>query len=85
MYKPKIKLFADGADIVEMYSLYCQKTISGFTTNPTLMKKAGVRNYEEFAKKVIELIPDMSISFEAFSDNLKDMEKEARKISSWGR
>jgi len=82
--KLNIKLYADGADIGEMYRLYANKVVSGFTTNPTLMKKAGVRNYEEFAKQVLELIPDVSISFEVFSDDLKNMEKEAEKISSWG-
>lgn len=81
---PKIKLFADGADIGEMYELYNKKTVSGFTTNPSLLKKANVKGYEEFAKQVINLIPDLPISFEVFSDDLEIMEKEARKISEWG-
>lgn len=79
-----IKIFADGADIQEMYELYVFGKAEGFTTNPTLMKKVGVKNYKLYAKKVLELIPDKSISFEVFSDDLKTMEKEAREISSWG-
>lgn len=79
-----IKLFADGANIQEMYQLYINGIVSGFTTNTTLMRKAGITNYELFAKKLIELIPDMPISFEVFSDDPDSMEKEARKISSWG-
>jgi len=80
----KIKLFADGADIEEMYELYKKNVVSGFTTNPTLMKKAGVKNYEEFAKQAIKLMPDMPISFEIFSNDFYDMEEEAREIASWG-
>ncbi len=79
-----IKLFADGADVKEMFKWYNSGIISGFTTNPTLMKKAGITNYEEFAKTVLKAIPDMPISFEVFSDDPENMEREARKISSWG-
>jgi transaldolase len=79
-----IKLFADGADLKDMFKWYNSGIISGFTTNPTLMKKAGITNYEEFAKVVLKAIPDMPISFEVFSDDPDSMEKEARKIASWG-
>lgn len=81
----KIKLFADGADIGDMFELYKKRVVSGLTTNPTLMRKAGVKNYKEFAKQVLELIPDMPISFEVFSDDPITMGKEAREIASWGK
>lgn len=80
----KIKIFADGADIDEMKLAYKQGIVSGFTTNPTLMRKAGVKDYEEFAAAVLSEIKDLPISFEAFSDDLAEMEKEARKIAKWG-
>jgi transaldolase len=80
----KIKLYADGADLTGMIEEYKKGTVSGFTTNPTLMKKAGVTCYEEFAKTVLKEIPDLPISFEVFSDDLPGMEREARKIASWG-
>jgi transaldolase len=80
----EIKLFADGAVLAEMKSAYEAKVVSGFTTNPTLMVKAGVKDYESFAKEVISEIPDYPISFEVFSDDLESMEKEARIIGSWG-
>jgi len=81
----KIKIFADGADIDNMIKMYQTGLISGFTTNPTLMKKAGVKNYRDFALKAIEIIPNLPISFEVFSDDFKEMEVEARKIGSWGK
>lgn len=82
----KIKLYADGANLQEMIELYKnQPLIKGYTTNPSLMRKAGVKNYEEFAKQVLKLIPDMPISFEVFSDDLISMEREARIIRSWGK
>ncbi len=80
----KIKLFADGANIEEMKSVYAQGLVQGFTTNPTLMRKAGVADYEAFARSALEAIPDMPISFEVFSDDFDSMEKEAKKISTWG-
>jgi len=80
----KIKLYADGADIDGMIEEYKKGIASGFTTNPTLMKKAGVKSYEEFAKAALEAIPDLPISFEVFSDDFSGMEREARKISDWG-
>jgi len=80
----KIKLYADGADLNGMIEEYKKGIASGFTTNPTLMKKAGVKSYEEFAKAALKAIPDLPISFEVFSDDLPGMEREARKIGSWG-
>ena len=80
----KIKLYADGADLNGIIEEYKKGIVSGFTTNPTLMRKAGVESYKEFAKIVLKEIPDLPISFEVFSDDLSGMEKEAREISSWG-
>jgi transaldolase len=80
----KIKLYADGADIEGMIEEYKKGIASGFTTNPTLMKKAGVKSYEEFAKSALKVIPDLPISFEVFSDDFSGMEREARKIGGWG-
>lgn len=84
LQKFKIKLFADGANINDMMEAYKAGIASGFTTNPTLMKKAGVTNYEEFAKEVLQTIKDLPISFEVFSDQIPEMEREARKIATWG-
>jgi transaldolase len=81
----RIKLYADGADLNGMVEEYKKGIASGFTTNPTLMKKAGVTNYEEFAKAALKAIPDLPISFEVFSDDLPGMEREARKIAGWGK
>ena len=80
----KIKIFADGADINEMKQAYKQGIVKGFTTNPTLMKKNGISDYEVFAKEVIKNISDMPVSFEVFSDEFNEMERQARKIASWG-
>ena|SRR3989338_4151370 len=80
-----IKLFADGANLEEMAAAYKQGIVSGFTTNPTLMRKAGIKDYEEFAKAALKAIPDLPLSFEVFSDDLKGMEREARKIAGWGK
>ena len=80
----KIKLYADGADLNGMIEEYKKGIAGGFTTNPTLMKKAGVKSYEEFAKAALKAIPDLPLSFEVFSDDLPGMEREARKIGSWG-
>jgi len=81
----KIKLFADGADISTMKEVYQAGLVKGFTTNPTLMKKAGVTNYETFARTVLTEISDLPISFEVFSDDFAEMEMQARKIASWGK
>ncbi|MDK9723665.1 MAG: transaldolase [Sterolibacteriaceae bacterium MAG5] len=81
----KIKLFADGADIKSMEALSKHTHISGFTTNPTLMRKAGVDDYERFAAEVLRIIPDRPLSFEVFADDFPTMERQARVISSWGK
>lgn len=80
----KIKIFADGADIDGMREEYKKGYVSGFTTNPTLMKKAGVKDYEVFAMEIAKEITDLPLSFEVFSDDFEAMEKETRKIGSWG-
>ena len=81
----KIKIFADGADIDGMLAEYKKGIVKGFTTNPTLMKKAGVKDYLTFAKSVIQAIPELSISFEVFSDDFAMMEKEAEALASLGQ
>ncbi len=81
----KIKIYSDGAVLEDMLDAYNNGYAEGFTTNPTLMKKAGVTSYKEFAKKVLETITDLSISFEVFADDLDKMEEEAREIASWGK
>jgi transaldolase len=79
-----IKIYADGADLEGMIALAEQPHISGFTTNPTLMRKSGVSDYEGFARKVLEAITDRPISFEVFADDPAGMVRQARLISSWG-
>jgi transaldolase len=80
----KVKLFADGADLNGMIEMASKPIISGLTTNPTLMKKAGVTNYVSFAKEVLREVRSKPISFEVFSDELDEMRNQAFKISSWG-
>ena len=80
----RIKIFGDGADLKSMVELYRNPRIKGFTTNPTLMRKDGVTDYQSFAKQVLATIPDRPISFEVLSDDLDDMERQARLIASWG-
>jgi len=80
----KVKLFADGAEKLGMIEMYNNPLISGFTTNPTLMKIAGIKNYKEFAKDILQSISDKPISFEVFSDDLNEMEDQAMEIASWG-
>ena len=82
--KFRIKIFADGANLEEMVRAYRSGTVQGFTTNPTLMRKAGVSDYESFARKVLGEIPDLPISFEVFSDEMSEMARQARKIAEWG-
>lgn len=79
-----VKIFADGADLAGMLALYRQPHIKGFTTNPTLMRKAGISDYRAFAMEVLSAIPDRPISFEVFSDEFPEMERQAREIASWG-
>ena len=80
----KIKIFADGADKAGMLEMYAKPYIKGLTTNPTLMRKAGVADYRAFAKDILQAIPDRSISFEVFSDDFQEMERQAHEIASWG-
>jgi len=80
----KIKIFADGADLASMLKLASDPLIKGFTTNPTLMRQAGIRDYEAFAREVVAHIPDRPISFEVFSDELAEMEGQALHIAEWG-
>ena len=80
----KIKLFSDGADKTQILRFYANPLIRGFTTNPTLMRSAGVKNYEAFAREILDVIRDRPISFEVFADNFGEMERQARKIAAWG-
>jgi transaldolase len=80
----KIKIFADGADRGGMLELYRSPLIKGFTTNPTLMRNAGIADYETFARDSLKAIPDRSISLEVFSDDLDEMDAQVRRIASWG-
>ncbi len=80
----KVKIFGDGAELDGMVALAREPYISGFTTNPTLMRKAGITDYEAFARQVIAAIPDKPISFEVFSDEFDEMERQARRIATWG-
>ena len=79
-----VKIYADGADLESMVALAEKPHIAGFTTNPTLMRKSGVSDYEGFARKVLETITDHPISFEVFADDASGMLRQARLISSWG-
>ncbi len=80
----KVKIFADGADIASMVEAAANPLIKGFTTNPTLMRQAGVSDYRAFAQKALDAIPDRPISFEVFADDFATMELQAREIASWG-
>src|SRR5438552_13128351 len=79
----KVKIFADGADKPGMLNLYGNPLIKGLTTNPTLMKKAGITNYEAFAKDILQTVKDKPISFEVFSDEFAEMRRQAMKIAAW--
>ena len=81
----KVKLFADGADKKGMLEMYERPWIQGFTTNPTLMRKAGITDYRAFAREILDAIPDRPISFEVFSDDFSEMDRQAREIASWGK
>ena len=81
---PAVKIFADGADLGSLHQLAADRRIRGFTTNPTLMRKAGVDDYARFAKAALELIVDRPISFEVFSDDVAGMRAQAHEIASWG-
>jgi transaldolase len=79
-----IKIFADGADRGGMLEMYSKPYIKGLTTNPTLMKKAGIKNYKAFALEILTEIKDKPISFEVFSDEFPEMERQAMEIAAWG-
>lgn len=81
----KIKIFADGADKTGMLEMYNKPYIKGFTTNPTLMRIAGIADYRQFAKSILQVIPDRPISFEVFSDEFAEMERQALEIARWGK
>lgn len=83
--KLKVKLFSDGADKGGMLEMYQKPYIQGFTTNPTLMRKAGITDYENFAHDILQSIPDRPISFEVFSDEFDEMKEQALKIAAWGK
>jgi transaldolase len=80
----KVKIFADGADRSGMLELYKNPHVKGFTTNPTLMRVAGITDYEAFARDIVEAIPDRPISLEVFSDDFAEMGIQAKRIASWG-
>lgn len=79
----KVKIFADGADKTAMLDMYQKPFIKGLTTNPTLMNKAGIRDYRAFCKDILLSIKDKPLSFEVFSDDFKEMERQALEIASW--
>jgi transaldolase len=79
-----VKIFADGADKVDMLEMYAKPYIRGLTTNPTLMKKAGIKDYRAFCKDILTHIKDKPLSFEVFSDDFAEMERQALEIASWG-
>jgi transaldolase len=81
----KVKIFADGADLAAMAEMAKRPYISGLTTNPTLMRKAGISDYPAFARQVLAAIPDKPISFEVFSDEFDEMKRQALEIASWGK
>ncbi len=79
-----IKIFADGADKKDMLEMSSKRYIKGLTTNPTLMRKAGIKDYSSFCKDILTEIPKKPLSFEVFSDDFSEMERQALEISSWG-
>ncbi len=82
--KLKVKLFADGADLAGIREMAANPSIAGFTTNPTLMRKAGITDYKAFALDVLKVVPDRPVSFEVFADDFPTMERQAMEIASWG-
>ena len=81
----KVKLFTDGADKAQILDMAKQPWIKGFTTNPSLLKKAGVADYAAYARDLVSAVPDRHISFEVFSDDIPEMVAQGRVIASWGR
>src|ERR1700690_1932342 len=80
----KVKLFTDGADKAQIVEMAKQSWITGFTTNPSLLKKAGANDYEAYARDLVAAVPDRHISFEVFSDDIPEMVTQARVITAWG-
>lgn len=80
----KIKLYANEANLTDMLAIHKTRIVQGFTTNPTLLRKAGVTNYETFAKEVLAIIPDLPISFQIVADDFDLMYQQANKITRWG-
>lgn len=80
----KVKLFTDGADKAQIVEMARNRWIAGFTTNPSLLKKAGVRDYEAYARDLVAAVPDRHISFEVFSDDIPEMVAQGRVIATWG-
>lgn len=85
MEKLNIKLFSDGADLKSMIEMAANPQVSGLTTNPSLMAKAGIKDYKKFAQEVLDSIKDKDISFEVFADDLNEMKKQALEIKSWAK
>src|SRR3974390_2716383 len=81
----KVKLFTDGADKAQIIGMAKQSWIAGFTTNPSLLKKAGVSDYASYARELVAAVPDRHISFEVFSDDVPEMIAQARVITAWGK
>jgi len=81
----KVKLFTDGADKAQIVEMAKNRWIAGFTTNPSLLKKAGVKDYAAYGRDLVTVVPDRHISFEVFSDDIAEMVAQARVIASWGR
>ncbi len=81
----KIKLFADGADKAQILQAQANPLIKGFTTNPTLMRAAGVKDYEAFAREILTVVTDKPISYEVFADDFSEMERQAHKIAGWAK
>src|SRR3978361_569440 len=80
-----VKIFRDGADKAGMLEMYAKPFVKGLTTNPTLMRKAGITDYKAFSLDILKAIPDRPISLEVFSDEFADMERQALEIASWGK
>ena len=82
--KLNVKIFADGADKTTMLEMYAKSHIHGLTTNPTLMRKSGITDYKKFCLDILQSIKDKPLSFEVFSDDFKEMERQALEIADWG-
>lgn len=81
----RVKIFADGADAGNILKLQNNPFVRGFTTNPTLMRLAGVKNYEDFGREILEVVSDRPICFEVIADDFAEMERQSRKIASWAQ